>query len=140
MPFDFLTFNPAPTREMHEYGKFLLSKLDEAKLVPKVIVCTVDFKPAPNNCHVNCMEWALRNDGHKMATGWWVMDQRQMLGHVRFFAHSVMADQDLSLYDITPGEQREKYAFLLSDLNADDYQRMEQTLIETYGVSMFDAR
>ena len=140
MLFDFFAFNPAPTQELRQYGKYLLTRLDEAIHVPKVAVASDDFTPTPNNCHLNCAQWALRNDGHKIALGWWVMDQRQMLGHVRFFAHSVMADPDLQFYDITPGKQLEQYGFLASNLKSDDYQRMEQALIDAYGVSMLDAR
>jgi hypothetical protein len=141
MPFDLLAYNPAPTTALQEYGRYLLSRLSEAVTVSRVEVALPDWTPAANRCHDNCQYYAL-NGGvdHKVASGWFVMDQRMLLGHVRFFSHSVMAptDDPATWYDITPGDRLEAYPFLYGNLTAIQFKEFDNLLMQYLGACIFD--
>ena len=143
MPFDLLAYNPAPTPEMEHYGQYLLGRLHEAFVVPRAEVALPGWTPAPNDCHDNCQHYALNSGtGHRVASGWLVMDQREWLGHIRFFAHSVMAasEDPITWYDITPGDRLNIYPFLAGNLSAKDFMQFDHALARAYDASIFDVR
>ena len=143
MPFDLLAFNPAPTPAIAAYGDYLVGRLNKAVAVPKVEVSLGAWTPQPNQCHENCNHYAEHSgSGHLVASGWLVMDQRATLGHIRFFAHSVMAPSESpeTWYDITPGETEGQYPILFSNLSPTAFMQFDHVLSATCDASIFDVR
>lgn len=77
-----------------------------------------DWKPDLNECHRNADIVAGRSpDGWTAIRGWFVNDLSlaELIGfrsHIAFIAHSVVADQEGKLFDITPSRASKQYPFI----------------------------
>jgi hypothetical protein len=61
----------------------------------------IAWKPHPRFCHINADKYALQNLDHEPVRGWLIFDYSD-IGRFRFMSHSVVADKDGKLFDITP--------------------------------------
>jgi hypothetical protein len=59
------------------------------------------WKPNPRFCHINSDIYALENSDHESVRGWLIFDYSDF-DRFRFMSHSVVADADGRLFDITP--------------------------------------
>src|SRR5260221_12129434 len=75
--------------------------------------CTIgDWKPQPASCHANVDLWLRHNPQHRSVRGWWYCDYA-LVGTAEFFAHSVIANENGELFDITPTTPEEALAKLI---------------------------
>lgn len=49
--FHLFAFNPPPTTKMEEYRRYLISRIDEARVLPRREVSIDSWTPCLNQCH-----------------------------------------------------------------------------------------
>lgn len=79
--------------------------------VPLVEKALRDYRPTPNRCHDNVREWVVRYPKYQHVPGFLVSNQREF-DTTLVVAHSVVADTDATLCDITPNDADFRYPFV----------------------------
>jgi hypothetical protein len=92
----------------------LYKRRHEAIAVPFGTIEGGEWQPYRNECHRNVTLWCRYNPQYDAVRGWIVADYSDV-GLYKFFAHSVLHDQDGKLIDITPNPSPYRYPFLRHD-------------------------
>ena len=71
-----------------------------------------DWCPDWNECHLNVDRWCAEHPNCRAVRGWLLVPRGTI---VQFYAHSVIANEDGTLTDITPRVTPHKYPFLRHD-------------------------
>ena len=79
-----------------EFLTELRLRATSAKFIPFRVVRFKNGEPQPNACHTNVEDWIKENPQHKPVQGWLVTSGFLL------DAHSVVADDSGTLFDITP--------------------------------------
>ena len=61
----------------------------------------MDWTPLPNYCHDNSDRYSGENEGFRSVRGWRIFDY-SISGYFKFISHSVIADPNGRLFEITP--------------------------------------
>jgi hypothetical protein len=83
----------------------LRNRASSAAIIPFREVWLKAGAPQYNKCHENVAAWVEENAGHKPVRGWLVMG-------LLLNAHSVVADIDGAMFDITPLQTPQRLPFL----------------------------
>lgn len=86
----------------------LVARTDEGRVVHKLDPPPEDWRPEPAECHRNVDRWVELHDGWYAARGW-VVDWVGSAGEVTFAAHSVAADPEGKLWEVTKMNDRERF-------------------------------
>jgi hypothetical protein len=104
------------------YAAGLFARLDEAVDLIRTQVSIGDWSPVNGRCHENARTWVERNPHHKHVFGWHCADYSET-GFFRFYAHSVIEDEEGKLHDITPNS-RPARRFLRDRSSHEEHERM----------------
>src|SRR5271169_2065380 len=99
----------------------IYQRLDEAVIVPFEDCSSADFSPSPTDCHHNVNRWVEANPNHRAVRGW--LSFGPVLQVLRFNAHSVVCDENRTLFDLTPSDASQQHPFI-------PYEGMEEDFAE----------
>lgn len=110
------------------------------RFVPLVDASEPSWTPAFNACHSNVERWVQRHAGFRVVRGWLVFDfaraSNELIGIVRFVAHSVLQGPGENLLDITPSRARGVYPFVGHPGTDEEYAE----IVEILGITQIDCR
>lgn len=127
-------YRPPPSEALRVYASQLYDRRAEGILVPRISIAVGDWQPAQNDCHGNAIELSLQDSSYVPVHGWLYFDLGGFAPFVRFAAHSVVANGNGELVDITPAATP-LYPFIRADLSQDYFVHAVEALVEQYGSS-----
>jgi hypothetical protein len=77
-----------------------------------------------NMCHDNAARWVTEHPGHRVIRGWLCFDLTVTKPHMRFTAHSVVADESGALVDITAAQLLGEHPFIPANLPSDVFDEL----------------
>ena len=110
-----------PLQDHPEYSRQLISRLNQAVIVPPARASLGQWHPAENDCHVNVTTWCMKTQGFEIVRGWLYFDMANLMPFVLFNAHSVIRNQKGELWDITPTKASNPYPFLVAEETEEEY-------------------
>lgn len=107
-------------KELSAYAVNLVSRLNEARYLPRAEMQGGNWQPQPNMCHHNVTEYCELDSRFSPVRGWLFFDLPNE-SYYKFVAHSVLKFPDGSIMDITPSNAGAEYPFLTSGLSNKDF-------------------
>ncbi len=130
----------ARTDDIDDLGRRLMQARAAERFVPYVEAREVDWAPLAQDCHRTVEQWAARHGGFAAVRGWLVFDfarvSLDLIGLVRFAAHSVLQAPDEKLIDITPSRAAGRYPFVVHPGTQGEFL----ALVEWLGIAYVDCR
>lgn len=100
------------TPELAALAKRLYERRQDALVVPYEDRASAGFAPVHHECHRNVDLWVQAHPRDQPVRGWLSFDAFYLLGYHRFQPHSVVADENGRLFDVTPSLASQRYPFL----------------------------
>jgi hypothetical protein len=89
----------SPQRRQYEWQ--ICARIKASQIIPFRNVSIGDWRPEIAKCHDNVARWIKSNPGHTAIHGW-IVNASYGEDRVGVTAHTVVRDEDGSLFDITP--------------------------------------
>lgn len=102
-------------------------------MVPFMQVTVGGCLAKPKNCHENVNLWVEENPTYSCVRGWLCLDGGPLSPFVLFLAHSVVADSNGALFEVTPLDSTEPRPFLPAHLSEDDFAYVVEVLFRQTG-------
>lgn len=115
--------DPMTSAESFAYAKYLYDHLDQAEHLEVLEVSINGQPPNPKMCHDNVNRFVEENDQYAPIYGWLVIDSPNAV-QCLFLAHSVIADKNGKLYEITPIEALDPRPFIRANLSDYDFEQI----------------
>ena len=111
---------------LQAYATRLFERRDEGIIPIKLKVSIGDWQPIVNKCHQNVTDLCDKDNRYTPVRGWLCFDLAP-LEQIKFIAHSVVRDEDGTLYDITPVCVPRQYPFIVAEETEEIYARLNES-------------